>query len=295
MIRIPNAVASKFGRQILTLQKHSPTILFVGGVVGTIGSTVLACRATLKLDEVLTETQRKMSEVQELKESAHEDYTPEDAKRDRAVLMVRGGMDIAKLYAPAVAIGTLSICALTKSHVILTTRNAGLAAAYASVEKAFDEYRKRVEGEVGADREREIYRGVGEAETKDETGKPKKEKLAGVNGYSQYARFFDEHSPRWSKDPDYNFALLRAQQNWANDRLQSRGHLFLNEVYDDLGIPRSKAGSVVGWILSKDGDNFVDFGIFNGDSEKVREFVNGQERSILLDFNVDGVIFDKID
>jgi hypothetical protein len=63
-----------------------------------------------------------------------------------------------------------------------------------------------------------------------------------------------------------------------------------------LGIDRSKAGSVVGWVITKEGtgDNFIDFGVFDGDNPRARDFVNGREGSILLDFNVDGVIYDKI-
>ena len=84
------------------------------------------------------------------------------------------------------------------------------------------------------------------------------------------------------------------QQTFFNDLLLSRGHLFLNEVYDQIGIDRTKAGQVVGWVVSKDGDNFVDFGLFDGSTQEKRMFVNGHENSVLLDFNVDGVIYDKI-
>ena len=88
--------------------------------------------------------------------------------------------------------------------------------------------------------------------------------------------------------------FLRTQQNYANDLLKARGHLFLNEVYSMLGIPHTSAGAIVWWTIGAGGDNYVDFGIFTRDSQVVREFVNGYERSILLDFNVDGVIWDMI-
>lgn len=108
---------------------------------------------------------------------------------------------------------------------------------------------------------------------------------------SPYARFFDEASANWVKDPEINHIFVQCQQNFANNLLIARGHLFLNEVYDMLGIDRSSAGQVVGWVISGDGDNFVDFGMFEAHSAR---FVNGYERSILLDFNVDGVVVDKI-
>ncbi|MCA1800666.1 MAG: DUF6353 family protein, partial [Actinobacteria bacterium] len=112
---------------------------------------------------------------------------------------------------------------------------------------------------------------------------------------SIYARYFDEGSTVWSRERDYNRLRIRAIQNYANDMLKARGHLFLNEVYDELGLPRSRAGAVVGWVMSKSGDNFVDFGIYNQENERARAFVNGQEQSILLDFNVDGVIYDLLE
>ena len=115
--------------------------------------------------------------------------------------------------------------------------------------------------------------------------------------YSDYARFFDVGNPNWEKDSEYNLMFLKRQQAYANDKLKANGYLFLNEVYDMLGIPKSKAGQVVGWIYDPEngsGDNYVDFGIYNVNREAARDFVNGYERTILLDFNVDGNIWEKM-
>ena len=114
--------------------------------------------------------------------------------------------------------------------------------------------------------------------------------------HSEYARFFDELCPDWQKDPEYNLMFLRHMQNFATDKLRSKGHLFLNEVYDMLGIPRTKAGQVVGWIYDEknpNGDNYVDFGIFNSSRADNRRFVNGCEPVIIIDPNVDGEILNK--
>jgi hypothetical protein len=52
---------------------------------------------------------------------------------------------------------------------------------------------------------------------------------------------------------------------------------------------------MVGWIDGGDGDGYVDFGIYDiAAVNNRREFINGYEPSIILDFNVDGVIWDKI-
>ena len=111
---------------------------------------------------------------------------------------------------------------------------------------------------------------------------------------SVYARFFDEYSPQWTAYPEQNLVFLKHTESMMNDMLLAKKHVFLNEVYDALGIERTSAGAVVGWVLNGDGDNFISFGMYDFDSERGRAFINGNEHSILLDFNVDGVIFDKI-
>ena len=194
--------------------------------------------------------------------------------------------------------GGLSIYALTNSHNILTKRNVALTAAYGALEKGFNEYRARVVDKYGEDEDRNLRYGTQEVEIVDpETKKKKTVTRVGPDDPSIYARFFDPFSTSWNKEPEYNLFFLKCQQNYANDLLRSRGHVFLNEVYDMLGIPRSKAGAVVGWVLSENGetDNFVNFGVFDGRTDVARDFVNGLEGAILLDFNVDGVIYDKLE
>lgn len=288
---IPNAVSVKAARQILLTQKHSPTLLFGVGIIGVVGSTVLACRATLKLEEVLVQTQNDLTVAKELE---HAQYSDTDRKSDIAIIYVRSAISIGKLYAPSVLLGSASIGALTTSHTILSRRNIALTAAYTAIEKGFAEYRSRVIEKYGEEQDRKFRYDTEEVEVVDNKGKKSKELRVGPGGESIYARFFDQFSSSWSKEPEYNLLFIKCQQDYANDLLIARGHIFLNEVYDSLGIKRSAAGQVVGWVISDDGDNFVDFGIFD-DTGACRDFVNGREGSILLDFNVDGLIWDKID
>lgn len=291
---IKSAVTSKAARQILTAQKHSPTLLFGAGIVGFVGTAVLASRATLKMDAVLADAQSKLKGINHLE---HVEYTEDDRKKDKALVIAQTSIKLVKLYMPAILIGAASITCLTASHSIQVKRNAGLMAAYAALEKGFDQYRKRVVSEFGEDKDREFRYGYEPCEVVDETEEGVKKSVVHrvkPGDPSIYARFFDEFSTSWSSRPEYNLIFLRCQQNYANDMLRARGHVFLNEVYDMLGVDRSSAGSVVGWVVSKDGDNFIDFGVFDGDNPRARDFVNGREGSILLDFNVDGVIYDKI-
>ncbi len=289
---LPESVLKVAGRHMLQAQKHSPTILFVGGSVGAVASAVLACKATLKLESVLEPAQTTLDLIDSVEST--DEYSDKDKIQDKAKVRVQTAVKLGKLYAPAIGLGLVSIGALTGSHYIMSSRQAGLMAAYAGLDKAYQEYQARVRDELGIDREQELRYGSVTAKSKDDDGKSVKVSRIDPNAHSVYARFFDETATEWQREPEYNYLQLRAKQNYANNLLQARGHLFLNEVYNMLGIEHSQAGAVVGWIISKDGDNFVDFGIFNGDSPAVRDFVNGKEGSIFLDFNVDGVIYDKI-
>ncbi len=300
---IKQSIQKTTGRTGLVLKKYSPEILMGAGILGIVGSTVLACKATLKLEDIIDDAKNTLDTIDSTLESGEysEQYNEEDAKKDKAIVYVKTGVELVKLYAPAISLGVVSIACLMGSHNIMKKRNVAVVAAYKAVEESFANYRRRVVEEFGKDKDEEYRYGIVRTEeTITETNKDgKKTKVKKTvdrldpNHISQYARFFDECSPNWSKTPEYNLLFLKAQQNYANDLLKARGHLFLNEVYDMLGIPRSQAGAVVGWVLDKDNDNFVDFGIYNGD-ERGRAFVNGDERSILLDFNVDGVIYDLI-
>lgn len=291
------AITSRAGRKLLILQKHSPTIMFAAGVVGVVATAVLASRATLKLDEVLDEHENVKTLAMFEVGNDNSNYDDDDYKHDMVVLHIRTALGIAKLYAPAIIVGAATIGLLTGAHVVVSRRNIALTAAYAALDKGFREYRQRVIGEYGADKDDEFRFGTVERKVevqgKDGEFKTKVVKELDPNGYSVYARFFDEASPQWQKNPEYNRIFLQCQQTYANNMLHARGHVFLNEVYDMLGLERSSAGAVVGWVLGH-GDDFVDFGIFNENHERARMFVNGIERSIRLDFNVAGLIYDKI-
>ena len=292
---IPEAVGRTLSRSGLNLQKASPEVLLGVGIVGLVGSTVLACRATLKVSEILDDSKTKVDQATNL---VHDDYSESDRQRDLMLIKYQTSVKIVRLYAPAIVVGGLSIYALTTSHSILSKRNAALTAAYAALEKGFNQYRARVIDKYGEDVDRNFRYGTEEVQITDpDTGKKKTVTRVGPDGPSIYAKFFDPVSPSWSPDPEVNLLFLKCQQNYANDKLRAKGHVFLNEVYDMCGIPRSKAGAVVGWVLSDDGstDNFINFGVFDGREQVARDFVNGREGAILLDFNVDGVIYDKLE
>lgn len=305
MYIVPNSLIRNVSRQMLVAKKNSPHIFFVAGVIGTVTSTVLACRATLKLSETLDEIKEDLVTVKDMHNSVDEGvlqiedngkvvpvpYTSEDWYKDTIYVYGKASLKIVKLYGPSIIIGVASIGALTGSHVQLARRNAALMAAYAAIQQAFQEYRERVRFQYGEERELDLFHGVKTDVIENADGDKIERKIKDPNQFSMYARFFDEGSRYWQKDPELNRLFVQCQMNYANNLLRARGHVFLNEVYDMLGIDRSSAGQVVGWVLNGEGDNYVSFGMFDAYNSA---FINGYERTILLDFNVDGVVYDKI-
>jgi hypothetical protein len=284
-------------------------------VVGVVASTVLACRATLKLEDTLDEIKKDFDNLAEFKNlgpNPDPSDIPEGERRlkfrfstgdqdpelqdyykidqDAAWLMGQSALKVVKLYAPAVIVGTVSIAALTGSHVQMTRRNAALMAAYSTLQEAYNAYRERVREQLGEERELELHRGIKTEIVKDEHGK-REIKSVDPNKMSPYARCFDETSTQFKKDAELNKFFIQSLQTYYNHRLRARGHVFLNEVYDDLGFERTKEGQCVGWVMDGDGDNFIDFGIYEAYNSR---FINALERSVWLDFNVDGVILDYI-
>lgn len=294
-----NGVASK---TVMKLKKHSPEILVMAGIAGTVVSAVLACKATTKVAEILDETKGTLDTIHDGMETGAingQEYTTEDGKKDTVVVYAQTGMKLAKLYGPAIILGTLSITSILASNNILRKRNVALGAAYAAIDKSFKEYRGRVIERFGEQVDTELKYGIKakkfeEIEVDPETGKEKKVKktvmVADPNLQSDYAVYFDSKSRNYETNPDYNRMFLKAQQAFANDKLQTRGHLFLNEVLDDLDLPRTPAGQIVGW--TKDGpDGYVNFRIV----EVERETEDGRhEPALLLDFNVEGNIWEKM-
>jgi hypothetical protein len=286
---IPVGVTRTWGRSVLQAKKNSPHIFFGAGVVSVAVGTVLACRATLKIEPILEEAQHDLHEVKALGESAlvtTDAYSPKEYYRDLGYVAGKTGIKLVKLYGPSVIVMGFGIGCLTGAHVQMTRRNAALTATLAAVSKAYEDYRARIIQELGAEKEAAIYNEAPDDVT-DDGLEPKMNR--NPNKYSPYAVIFDEANINWKKDPELNRLFVQSQMNYMNHKLHARGHLFLNEVFDALGFERTRAGAVVGWVVGGEGDDYVDFGVFNSP-----DFVNGWERSVILDFNVDGVVYDKI-
>lgn len=316
---IMKTVSGTFTKVSFQMKKHSPEILIVAGVIGTVASAVMACKATIKVGKIVEKTKDDVDEIHKAVENgvtnAGETYNVDDSKKDLTIVYAHTGIELVKLYAPSIILGTLSLTSIVASNNLLRKRNAALAAAYATVDKGFKDYRSRVIERFGEEVDRELKNNVKAkkittTETDPETGDEKKVKnnqfVASPSDISGYARFFEQYTTdeegnsivnsHWENNNEYNLMFLKAQERYANDLLRSKKRLFLNEVYEMLGLPRSKAGQVVGWVYDPEnpsGDNYVDFGLY-ADNLTYSDFVNEFEPAILLDFNVDGNIWDKM-
>lgn len=288
-----------------SLKKNASEILLGVGITGTLGTVVLASKATLGLPALIEDYTQFKYQADMAEANMEIPYTEEDRKRDMIISGSILARETIKLYLPSIVLGAVSIGCILESHKILRNRALALGAAYATLDAGFKAYKERVAEVYGEDAEKDIRYGVSKeivtsTET-DENGKKKKVKseVSSVDdaALSPYSKFFDASNENFEKDPEFNLQFIRSVQNQANDLLKARGHVFLNEVYDRLGIPRTKAGQVVGWVLDYDedapGDNYIDFGIFNTQRKSSINFVNGYESTILLDFNVDGSIWDR--
>ena len=310
-VRVPKSV-NKLG---LLAKKHAPEIMAVTGAVVLVGSAVYACKQTIKAKEIVEEANHDLDIIEQavaLDPEKHpvEPYDEEDARKDRIRLYAQTGLKLAKVYGPAIIGAGVGFGLMFGAHKVLRNRNAALAIAYSNLLTNFQQYRKRVENKLGTDAERVLSAGAEKMDisVEDDDGKPKKVKNAMVvhddgTTHSIYAKIFDEANSNWSRNPVSNLTFLRSQQNYANDKLRAEGYLFLNDVYQMLGFPRTTEGQIVGWVFDPkkeipdhEGDDYVDFGIYDSlfkDSAK-RDFINAAEPCVWLDFNVDGVMYDLI-
>lgn len=295
--------SAKIGRQVLAAQQHSPTLLVAAGVAGFGATVFLACRATLKLNDVLAEGEEDLKGVDALKEN--------EVRKKTFSVQLQTAIKVAKLYAPAVIVGGASLAALTGSHIILKRRNAGLVAAYATLDKMYKDYRGRVVQDQGVEKDREYLFGTIEKEIVEEG--PNGPEITHVKGYdvaaikanahSVYHRVFDYDNPNWSEVPQENQFLVQSAQNHLNDKLRVDGYVFLNDAYDLLGFEKTAAGQMVGWVRSPkldengvpQGDGYIDFGIWSdGALAGKQKILNGHKEAIVLDFNVDGNVLDLL-
>lgn len=307
---VRNAITTGFHKTRFKVQKNSPEILLVTGIILGAGTLVTACKATLKVNDILSESREKIEKIRDLgedKERCKEhDCSEDDIKKAMAMTYVKTALDVVKVYSPSIILGGMSLMCLISSNNILKRRNAATMAAFATMKKSFDGYRDRVVARYGEEVDKQLKNAirtekVTEEKVDEETGKKKKSskdvEVTDYDGHSEFSRIFDESNPNWKKDAHYNKVFVQQAERYANDMLRVKGVLFLNEVYSMLGFDRTKEGQAIGWVYRPGDDkfkNFVSFDLYNTNDAQKRAFVNGYERSIILDFNPDGIVWDAL-
>lgn len=297
---ITNKASFVCGRTSLKLQKAAPKIFLGLGIVGFVGTVIEASRASLKVEEIVNERMQTLETIRKEEKRELERYSKEDATRDKVIIYTKLAVDLAKLYGPSFALGSVSIGCFLYSYKILNGRYLAAVTAYNGLSEIFKTYRKRVIDTEGLDRD-EYYRygTVSKSVVKEIINeKGEKEQVTEIvkendpNKPGDGAVFFDETSKEWDRLPSMNKYFLQGLENMFTDKLRSKGHIFLNEVYDALGLPDTQEGQYIGWLLGA-GDDYVDFGLFRN-TEGNRRFINGETNIILLDFNHDGIIVNRI-
>ena len=273
--------------------ENAPEILLGVGIISFVGTVIYASKATLKADDILEEHKKSMDAIHEAVESAEEnphlEYSPQEVKKDTVTVYIRTAGKMATAYASAIALGSLSLFCFINAHNIQKNRYLTTAAAYNALDAAFKAYRKNVKEEYGEEADTRMRYSKKEKVVSEEDGKEVVTEKR-VPELSMYARIFDESNKHWEDDAGQNLFFLRRRQQWLNDRLMSEGYLFLNDVYRELGFPPTQAGQYVGWLKHGSGDGYVDFIRQDQLSRAKIDFINGYEKAIVLDFNVDGVI-----
>lgn len=278
MNMVPDTIKRKAAKSVLKTKQNSPHIFFGLGLGSIVVGTILACRATLKLEKELDAFKAELETI-----------NVEDGK-SAARIYAKHAYILGKMYAPAVLVSGAGIGLLTKSHFQLTKRNRALTAAYAGLLQAFNEYRVRVRSVLGVDEELRLYTNA-EVEKVKHDGRTVEDLKINPTTLGEFVRIFDESNIHFKKDAEWNMVFLRHNQEYFNHLLRVRHHVFLNEVLEELGFEHTQEGAIVGWVIDDDTPNYIDFGFFTGNANR---FVNGDERAVILDFNVNGVIWDKV-
>lgn len=286
---IGEAVSNTVSKVSFELEKNSPTICLVTGIVGVGVAMFATYKATLKLPEVIEETNEEVKKI----EAESGDNSTEDTSVAKAY--VKGGLSIAKLYAPAVIISSLSVVLLLRGHHELMARNAALAAYALGLQKEFDEYRENVRLVYGEDADKKIRFNIVQQEQKKLEGdisENKTEETAIIKHpmYGSTRFLFDASTTdHWTKNVTYNMDFVSLTENDANTMLRIRGHLFLNEVLDMLGLPRTVEGQRLGWVYDPNVEHKISFGAYQWTID-----MEDSEPSIWLEFNIDGDILSKL-
>lgn len=293
-----DSIGAALGNVGLTLSKHSPTIAVGAGVIGLVGTVVLASRATLNAQYTLGIHEANMNTVtrnfEEFRDGKSKiPYMESELRRDKTGIWIRTMADLGKLYAPSIILGGLSVAAILAGHNQMSQRLVGMTAAYEGLAHTFKKYRGVVTEELGAEKEENLYQRASlQTMEVDDDGN------SIFRGSATQVWFDEDTSANYEPSDWKNSRFLHDVQAAMNRQLQYKGHVFLNDVFDALGLPETPAGCQLGWLRGGPNENtkFIDFGLDLNTDKVTRARINETvgKNAVLLDFNIDGVIWNLL-
>lgn len=317
-MNILNGLKTKASRCLLKAKKYTPEICVISGIAVGCYALYTACKETLKIEDILDETKQKLemvhnNEPDEDGEEKLEGYSKKNAAKDKTMVYIQTICKLAKNYAPAAGLCLVSLALILGGFGILKKRHIALTTAYSGLSESYKKYRETIASKYGKDVDMKSLLGVEEkiktTEEEDEKGNRTVKEETGISvkhkpsDDSDYVVLFSENTARsWKSQADFNHGFLISTERYCNQLLHTRGHLFLNEVYDALGMKHTTTGALCGWVLNDAGDNFVSFGIneyHDGKNRLVTEDAMGfqpygRDADFWLEFNCQGTIYDKI-
>lgn len=297
------SITTAFYTGVARISKHAPTILSVTASAGVIATGYLAWKAGTRFEDVEGRDWDRRKECLRNADTIPDEDVPKIERKNRILFI----LDTVRTVAPAAIVGAATITMIYFSNSISKKRLAAMGAAYATLQTAFDGYKRTMVEALGKESVDKILKpklpNVGKSaeeilssDNKSDAANVSDAVVNSLKALSPYARIIaEESSTCWDPNEDYTSQNLAAVQLWANRRLERKGHLFLNEVFDQLGLSRTREGAVVGWLKNDEGDGYVSFGDFDASIYRVpSDDYTRVDSNFIVDFNVDGVIWDKI-
>lgn len=297
------SITTAFYTGVARISKHAPTILSITASAGVIATGYLAWKAGTRFEDVEGRDWDRRKECLRNADTIPDEDVPKIERKNRILFI----LDTVRTIAPAAIVGAATITMIYFSNSISKKRLAAMGAAYATLQTAFDGYKRTMVEALGKESVDKILKpklpNVGKSaeeilssDNKSDAANVSDAVVNSLKALSPYARIIaEESSTCWDPNEDYTSQNLAAIQLWANRRLERKGHLFLNEVFDQLGLSRTREGAVVGWLKNGEGDNYVSFGDFDASIYRVpSDDYNRVDSNFIVDFNVDGVIWDRI-
>lgn len=297
------SITTAFYTGVARISKHAPTILSVTASAGVIATGYLAWKAGTRFEDVEGRDWDRRKECLRNADTIPDEDVPKIERKNRILFI----LDTVRTVTPAAIVGAATITMIYFSNSISKKRLAAMGAAYATLQTAFDGYKRTMVEALGKESVEKILKpklpNVGKSaeeilssDNKSDAANVSDAVVNSLKALSPYARIIaEESSTCWDPNEDYTSQNLAAVQLWANRRLERKGHLFLNEVFDQLGLSRTREGAVVGWLKNGEGDNYVSFGDFDASIYRVpSDDYTRVDSNFIVDFNVDGVIWDRI-